>query len=106
MKGLTDLMKQAQEMQKSIEAAQQDLVAKVVIGSALMGKIKVWVNGRYNCSKVEISDDLMQETKPVIQDAIAAAFNDAANKIEEYSKTKMSGLMAGMDLPTDMGSLT
>jgi DNA-binding YbaB/EbfC family protein len=106
MKGLTDLMKQAQSMQKSIEAAQQDLIAKEVAGVALAGMIKVVINGRYNCKRVEIADDLLKQPKMVIQDAIAAAFNDAANKIEDYSKSKMSGLMAGMDLPTDLGSLT
>lgn len=103
MKGLSELMKQAQEMQKNIEAAQKELIAKVVEGVALAGKVKVALNGRYNCMRVEISNDLMQEEKAVIQDAIAAAFNNAAQKIEEYSKNKMSGLMANANLPTDFG---
>lgn len=106
MKGLSELMKQAQEMQKSIEAAQKELIAKEVEGVSLAGKVKVVLNGRYNCKRVELSNDMMQEEKAVIQDAIAAAFNNAAQKIEEYSKTKMSGLMAGANLPTDLGNLT
>lgn len=102
MKGLADLMKQAQEMQKSIETTQQELIAHVVTGISLAGEMKVRVNGRYSCMGVEMSDNLLKQSKLVIQDAIAAAFNDAANKIEEFSKSKMSGLMAGVNLPTGL----
>lgn len=106
MKGLSELMKQAQEMQKNIEAAQQELIAKAVEGIALAGKAKVVVNGRYNVLRVELSDDLMREDKSIVQDAIAAAFNDAAQKIEDFSKQKMGSLMAGANLPKDLGDLT
>ena len=105
MKGLTDLMKQAQAMQKNIETAQQELIAKEVIGVALAGMVRVVVNGRYNCKRVELSDSLLKQDKAVIQDAIAAAFNDAAQKIEDFSKSKMSSLMSGVDLPTNFGEL-
>lgn len=106
MKGLSDLMKQAQEMQKNIEAAQRELVAKQVEGVALAGKAKVVLNGRYNCIRVELSDALLTESKNVVQDAVAAAFNNAAQKIEEYSKEKMGSLMQNANLPQDFGSLT
>lgn len=101
MKGLSELMKQAQEMQKNIEAAQKELIAKEVYGVALAGKVRVKMNGRYNVLGVELSNDIMTEDKAVIQDAIAAAFNDAAQKIEDYSKNKMGSLMSGVDLPKD-----
>jgi DNA-binding YbaB/EbfC family protein len=106
MKGLSELMKQAQEMQKNIEAAQKELIAKEVEGISLAGKVKVVLNGRYNCKRVELSNDMMQEDKAVIQDAIAAAFNNAAQRIEEFSKTKMSNLMAGSNFPTDFANLS
>ncbi|MBP9722505.1 MAG: YbaB/EbfC family nucleoid-associated protein [Gammaproteobacteria bacterium] len=106
MKGLSDLMKQAQAMQKSIEATQQELINYVVTGVALAGDIRVKINGKYDCLGIEMSDNLLKQSKIVIQDAVAAAYNDAAKKIEEYSKSKMSNLMAGVNLPTDFDSLT
>lgn len=105
MTDIAKLMKQAQEMQKNIEAAQQELIAMTVEGVALAGKVKVALNGRYNVLRVELSDDLLNEDKNIIQSAIAGAFNDAARKIEEYSKEKMGALMANTDMPTDMGEL-
>ncbi len=105
MKGLSELMEQAREMQKNIEAAQQELIAKQVEGIALAGKAKVVINGRYNVIRVELSDDLMNDGKAIVQDAVAAAFNNAAQKIEEFSKTKMSTLMANTKLPTDFGGI-
>lgn len=103
MKGLAELMKQAQSMQKNIEQAQQELIAKEVEGVALAGMVKIVLNGRYNCKRVEFGEDFLKQDKVVMQDAIAAAINDAAQKIEDFSKTKMSGLMSGVDMPTGMG---
>lgn len=105
MKGLSDLMKQAQEMQKNIEAAQQELIAKQVEGVALAGNVKVVMNGRYNAISVYLSDNIMTENKAVLQDAIVAAINDAAQKIEDFSKAKMGSLMQGANLPQDFGNL-
>jgi len=93
------LMKQAQQMQQNIQKAQEDLAKMKVTGSAGGGMVIVVLNGRYDAEKVTLDPSALQESKETLEGLIAAAFNDAARKVEAGAKGKMSGLMSGLNLP-------
>lgn len=99
MTDLGNLMKQAQKMQENIQKAQEDLAKTVVNGTAGGGLVTVVMTGRYDVQSVKLDDSLMQENKDMVEDLVAAAFNDAVRKVEGTSKGKMAGLMSGMNLP-------
>ncbi|MGH6960787.1 MAG: YbaB/EbfC family nucleoid-associated protein [Dongiaceae bacterium] len=44
----------------------------------------------------------LQEEKEFLEDLVAAAINDAAQKVEEATRQKMAGVTAGMQLPPGM----
>jgi len=98
---LGKLMEQAQQMQRNIQKAQQELANLQVTGKAGIAPkdVTILMTGRYDVRRVGLGAELLQESKEIIEDLIAAAINDAVRKIEDGSRGKMSGLMSGLDLP-------
>lgn len=105
MKGfgnMGNIMKQAQEMQKNMQKAQEELANLEVTGEAGAGMVKVVMTGKHDIKRVEIDDSLMKDDKDMLEDLIAAAVNDANRRVEQTSQEKMSALTGGMDLPPGM----
>ena len=100
--GLGDLMKQAQQMQADMEKAQAEIANLQVEGQSGAGMVKVLMNGQHELLKVTIDDSLMSDDKDMLEDLIAAAVNDATQKMAAETKDKMSGVTAGMQLPPGM----
>ena len=99
MKGLGDMMKQAQKMQENMETMQQELKALKVQGNAGAGLVSVTMTGKFDVTDVAIDDSLMSEEKEMLEDLLAAAVNDAVRKVEAENKEKMASLTGGMPLP-------
>lgn len=99
--GLGNLMKQAQQMQEQMQKMQEEISKLEVTGEAGAGLVKVVINGAHNCKRVTIDPSLLEDDKEMLEDLIAAAFNDAVRRAEEIQKEKMSQfqLPAGMKLP-------
>ena len=72
-----------------------------VTGSAGGGMVSVTLSGSKECRKVRIDPSVLSDPE-MTEDLIAAAFNDASNKIDAASKDKMAGATAGMPLPPGM----
>jgi DNA-binding YbaB/EbfC family protein len=102
MKGLSQLMKQAQQMQANVEKAQAELAALEVEGQAGGGMVKVRITCKHEVRGVSIEDSLLQDDKDMLEDLIAAAFNDANRKIEVTVQERMSSVTGGMQLPGGM----
>ncbi|HEY8521679.1 MAG TPA: YbaB/EbfC family nucleoid-associated protein [Gammaproteobacteria bacterium] len=99
MKGLSQLMKQAQEMQANMQRAQQELAETEVEGAAGGGMVKVTVTCKHDVRRVQIEPELLGDDKEMLEDLIAAAFNDANRKIEQTVQEKLGSLAAGLALP-------
>jgi DNA-binding YbaB/EbfC family protein len=98
--GLGNLMKQAQRMQETMQKAQAELADMEVTGQAGGGMVTVVMTGRHDVKRVAIDDSLLKEDKEMLEDLLAAAVNDAVRKVESTTQEKMSGLTAGMGLPS------
>lgn len=101
------IMKQAQQLQSKLEQAQRDIKALTVDGVAGAGLVKVKLDGTHRVHSVKIHPDLMKkEDLEVLEDLVAAAYNDAARKIEEATKKIMEDVAGGAGgLPGGMGGL-
>ncbi len=97
--GLSELMKQAQKVQDHLQQAQAELANLEVTGESGAGLVKVVMAGNHDVKRVVIDSGLMQDGKEMIEDLVAAAFNDANRRVEELSKEKMAGMAAGFNLP-------
>jgi DNA-binding YbaB/EbfC family protein len=89
-------MKQAQAMQENLKKAQDELAFIEVTGEAGSGLVKILMTCKHEVKRVSIDSSLMTDDKDMLEDLIAAAFNDAARKAEEASEAKMGKLTGGM----------
>lgn len=97
--GLGNMMKQAQKMQEEMQKAQQQLANEEVTGESGGGMVKVTMNGKHEVRQVQIDDTLVGDDKDMLEDLVAAAFNDATRRVAEKTEQSMSGLAAGLNLP-------
>ena len=98
---IAQLMQQAQKMQENLQRSQEDLAKLEVTGSAGGGMVSITLTGTKECRKVRIDPSILSDQE-MVEDLIAAAFNDASNKIDAESKSKMGAATAGMQLPPGM----
>jgi DNA-binding YbaB/EbfC family protein len=97
-----NILKQAQAMQENLQKAQAQVAQLTATGESGGGMVKVTVNGKHEAVRVEIDPALMSEDKEMLEDLIAAAINDATHKVGVAVQEKMSGAMAGLQLPPGM----
>jgi nucleoid-associated protein EbfC len=102
MKGLSQLMRQAQEMQANMQKAQNELAAIEVEGVAGGGMVKVVVTCKHEVRRVTIEDSVLRDDKEMLEDLIAAAFNDANRKVEQTVAQKLSSFTGGLGLPAGL----
>ena len=100
--GLGGLMKQAQQLQANMQKAQEELAHLEVTGEAGGGMVKVTMTGKHETRRVVIDEKIINDDKEMLEDLIAAAINDAVNKIESATKERFSGMATGMGLPPGM----
>ncbi len=98
---IAQLMQQAQKMQENLQRAQEELAKLEVTGSAGGGMVSVTLTGAKECRKVRIDPSILSDQE-MAEDLIAAAFNDASNKIDAESRDRMGSATAGMQLPPGM----
>jgi DNA-binding YbaB/EbfC family protein len=103
MKGqLAGLMKQAQQMQDHMKRLQEELASLEVEGQSGAGLVKVVMTCRHDVKRVTIDPSLLADDKDMLEDLVAAAFNDAVRKAEATTQERMAGITAGMPLPPGM----
>ena len=84
---LSGLMKQAQQMQENMQRAQEELARTEVEGQSGAGLVKIVMTCRHDVNR------------DMLEDLVAAAFNDAVRRAEATSQEKLGSLTAGMPLP-------
>ena len=97
--GIGNMMKQAQMMQANMQKAQAEIAAMEVTGESGGGMVKVTMNGRHEARRVQIDPLMPLDDREMLEDLVAAAINDAAQRVESVTQEKMAGVMGGMNLP-------
>ncbi len=100
----SQIMKQAQEMQKKLAEAQEKYIGKEFQGISGGGKVSILVEvikiGSYKVKKVNIDLEFMRnEEKDIVEDLVTAAFNDGIKKAEEEMANATSDLAGMIGLP-------
>lgn len=100
---LASLMQQAQKMQENFQKAQEELSNTEIQGESGGGLVKVVMNGKKEVLRMSIDDSLLKEDRDMLEDLVAAAFNDSVRKVNKLKQEKLSGLTGslGLDLPPD-----
>jgi nucleoid-associated protein EbfC len=96
---LAGLMKQAQAVQDNMKKMQDQLATIEVEGQSGAGMVKVVMTCKNDVKRVSIDPSLLGDDRDMLEDLVAAAFNDAVRKAEATTQEKMAGISAGLPLP-------
>ncbi|MGI9291574.1 MAG: YbaB/EbfC family nucleoid-associated protein [Gammaproteobacteria bacterium] len=96
---LGNLMKQAQQMQTQMSEMQEELSSLEVQGEAGGGLVSLTMTCKHEVRRIHIDDTLLGDDKDMLEDIVAAAFNDALRKVEKTVQEKYSGMTSGLGLP-------
>lgn len=99
---LSGLMKQAQAMQDNIKRVQEELGRIDVEGQSGAGLVKVQMSCKHEVRRVSVDPSLLADDRDMLEDLVAAAFNDAVRRAEATTQEKMAAATAGMPLPPGM----
>ena len=100
MKGMGNMMKQAQKLQAKMMRMQDELGDKTVEASAGGGMVKVVANGKQQVVSLEIEKEVVDpDDVEMLQDLVLAAINDALTKSQEMVSSEMGKLTGGMKIP-------
>ena len=94
-----ELMKQAQVMQENMRRMQEQLATVEVEGQSGAGMVKVVMTCKHEVKRIAIDPSLVGDDREMLEDLVAAAFNDAVRRVEQTVAEKMSGFTAGLGLP-------
>lgn len=96
---LGNIMQQAQKMQEDLKKAQEELELMQVTGQSGGGLVTIIMTGKREVRKVTIDPSLVGDDKDMLEDLVAAAVNDAVNKVSKMKKEKMAEITAGLPIP-------
>ena len=100
MKGLGNMMKQAQQLQSKMAKLQEELAEKTVETSSGGGMVKVVANGRQQLVSIQIEQEVVDpDDVEMLQDLILAAVNDALTKAQDMVAGEMNKLTGGLNIP-------
>ncbi len=99
---LAGMMKQVQQMQDNVKRVQDSLATIEVEGQSGAGLVKITMTCKNDVKRVVIDPSLLGDDKDMLEDLVAAAFNDAVRKAEATSTEKMAAVTAGLPMPPGM----
>jgi len=100
MKGMGNMMKQAQKLQSKMLRLQEELAEKTVEASAGGGMVKAVANGKQQIVSVQIEKEVVDpDDVEMLQDLVLAAVNDALARSQEMVSAEMSKLTGGLNIP-------
>ena len=91
------LKKEGESMQDRLKKTQTELESLRVQGKAGGGMVSVEMNGRHDVTQVKINPALQDEELKMLEDLLAAAFNDAVKQVEKISQEKIAQLTSGLN---------
>jgi nucleoid-associated protein EbfC len=99
MAGLGKLVKQAQKMQRGIEALQTQLEAKELEVTSGGGAVKIKINGAGKFLSLVLDPEFLKEDAKLVSDAVLAAVQDAAKQAKEYNEAEMQKVTGAFQMP-------
>ena len=97
-----NMIKQAEAMQAKMQKAQAEIETLEIVGESGGGMVKVTMTGKHQVKRVQIEPAVAGEDREMLEDLIAAAINDAVQKVDVRVQEKMASLTAGLQLPPGM----
>ncbi len=99
MPGVGKLLKQAQKMQKKMEALQEELALREIEISSGGGAVKIKVNGQQEVMAVTLDEEFLKEDKEFVEETVLNAIQEALAKAKEMNEEEMGKITGGLNFP-------
>jgi hypothetical protein len=100
MKGMNEMIRQAQVMQRKMTQAQEELKTKEVEATSGGGMVTVKCTGAQEITAVVIEESVMEAGDvEMLQDLVMTAANEAIKKSKDMMEEAMKGVTGGMSIP-------
>jgi len=99
---IAGLMQKVQKAQEDIQRVHEQIARTEVTGSAGGGMVEVVMTGKHQVRRVHIDRQILADDPDMAEDLVAAAVNDAVNKVAELTRSMLAEATKGMPLPPGM----
>tara|TARA_B100001063_G_scaffold60701_1_gene54818 strand:- start:384 stop:701 length:318 start_codon:yes stop_codon:yes gene_type:complete len=99
MTDFTKIMDKAKELEAKMKESQENIKKIRVEGVSGANSVKVIIDGEGNMQKIEISDEILNENKSILEDLIIAAHNNAKAKLKSKTTEEISKAAGGFGIP-------
>ena len=99
MTDFSKILDKAKELENKMKESQEKIKTIKAEGVSGSNSIKVTLNGDGEMTSIEISKDIMNEDKTVIEDLIIAAHNNAKDKLKSKTSEEISKVTGGFGIP-------
>lgn len=94
------MLKQAQQMQESIEKKKEELEEKEYVVTSGGGMVEVTVTGKHEIKAIGINPEVVDpEDVEMLEDMLMAALNEAMRKIDDDEETELAAVTGGLNIP-------
>ena len=99
MTDFTKIMDKAKELETKMKESQENIKKIRVEGVSGGNSVKVILDGEGNMQKIEISDEIFKENKPILEDLIVAAYSHAKSQLKTKTTEEISKATGGFGIP-------
>ena len=100
MKGMGNMMKEAQRLQQQMMAMQEEVGKKKVEATAGGGMVTVEANGKQELLSIKIDPEVInKDDAQMLEDLVLAACNEALRKSRELVQHELGKLTGGLKIP-------
>ena len=99
MSDFDKILNKAKELEVKMKESQENIKKIRVIGVSGSNSVKVILDGEGEMQKIEISDEISNENKTIIEDLIVAAHNNAKTQLKAKTSEEISKATGGLGIP-------
>lgn len=94
------MLKQAQQMQESIEKKKAELEEKEYVVTSGGGMVEVTVTGKHEIKAIGINPEVVDpQDVEMLEDMLMAALNEAMRKIDDDEEAELAAVTGGLNIP-------
>lgn len=97
---MNQLMQQAQKAQEDMRVKQEELEATSYTVTSGGGMVELTMSGKHQVESLKINPDVVQpDDIEMLEDLVAAAFNEAVRVVDESAEEVMASITSGLNIP-------
>ena len=99
MTDITKILDKAKELETKMKESQEKIKNIRVEGVSGSNSVKVILDGEGEMQKIEISNEILKEERPIIEDLIVAAHNNAKTQLKSKTNEEIAKATGGLGIP-------